>query len=51
LTGTKLDVAGDRDRVVKFPDMDRHIADLPKLRGAIMLPGRYHISQRSGRQC
>ncbi len=44
-----LYIAGDRDPVVKFPGMDRHIADLPKfvpqLRGAIMLPGCGHITQ------
>ena len=44
-----LYIAGDRDPVVKFPEMDRHIADLPKfvpqLRGPIMLPGCGHITQ------
>jgi pimeloyl-ACP methyl ester carboxylesterase len=44
-----LFIAGDRDPVVKFPGMDRHIADLPKfvpqLRGSIMLPGCGHITQ------
>jgi pimeloyl-ACP methyl ester carboxylesterase len=44
-----LYIAGDRDPVVKFPGMDRHIADLPKLvpqlRGSIMLPGCGHITQ------
>jgi pimeloyl-ACP methyl ester carboxylesterase len=44
-----LYIAGDRDPVVKFPGMDRHIADLPKfvpqLRGLIMLPGCGHITQ------
>jgi pimeloyl-ACP methyl ester carboxylesterase len=44
-----LYIAGDRDPVVKFPSMDRHIADLPKfapqLRGTIMLPGCGHITQ------
>jgi pimeloyl-ACP methyl ester carboxylesterase len=44
-----LYIAGDRDPVVKFPGMDRHIADLPKfvpqLRGTIMLPGCGHITQ------
>ena len=44
-----LYLAGDRDPVVKFPGMDRHIADLPKfvpqLRGPIMLPGCGHITQ------
>jgi pimeloyl-ACP methyl ester carboxylesterase len=44
-----LYIAGDRDPVVKFPGMDRHIADLPKLAprlcGPIMLPGCGHIAQ------
>ncbi len=44
-----LYIAGDRDPVVKFPGMERHIADLPKfvpqLRGPIMLPGCGHITQ------
>jgi pimeloyl-ACP methyl ester carboxylesterase len=44
-----LYIAGDRDPVVKFPGMDRHIADLrkfvPQLRGAIMLPGCGRITQ------
>jgi pimeloyl-ACP methyl ester carboxylesterase len=44
-----LYLAGDRDPVVKFPGMDRHIAELPKLvpqlRGPIMLPGCGHITQ------
>ena len=44
-----LYIAGDRDPVVKFPEMDRHIADLPKfvpnLRGPILLPGCGHITQ------
>jgi pimeloyl-ACP methyl ester carboxylesterase len=44
-----LYIAGDRDPVIKFPGMDRHIADLPKfvpqLRGSIMLPGCGHITQ------
>jgi pimeloyl-ACP methyl ester carboxylesterase len=44
-----LYLAGDRDPVIKFPGMDRHIADLPKfvpqLRGPIMLPGCGHITQ------
>jgi pimeloyl-ACP methyl ester carboxylesterase len=44
-----LYIAGDRDPVVKFPGMDRHIADLPKfvpqLRRTIMLPGCGHITQ------
>ena len=44
-----LYIAGDRDPVIKFPVMDRHIADLPKfvpqLRGTIMLPGCGHITQ------
>ena len=44
-----LYIAGERDPVVKFPGMDRHIADLPKhvpqLRGPVMLPGCGHITQ------
>jgi pimeloyl-ACP methyl ester carboxylesterase len=44
-----LYIAGDRDPVIKFPGMDRHIADLPKwvpqLRGPIMLSGCGHITQ------
>jgi pimeloyl-ACP methyl ester carboxylesterase len=44
-----LYMAGDRDPVVNFPGIDRHIADLPKfatqLRGSIMLPGCGHITQ------
>ena len=44
-----LYIAGDRDPVVNFPGMERHIAELPKLvpqlRGAIMLPGCGHITQ------
>ncbi len=44
-----LYIAGERDPVVKFPGMERHIADLPKhvpqLRGPIMLPGCGHITQ------
>jgi pimeloyl-ACP methyl ester carboxylesterase len=43
-----LYIAGDRDPVLKFPGMDRHIADMPKfvphLRGSIMLPGCGHIT-------
>jgi pimeloyl-ACP methyl ester carboxylesterase len=39
----------DRDPVVKFAGMDRHLADLPKfvpqLRDVIMLPGCGHITQ------
>jgi len=42
-------IAGDRDPVVKFPGMDRHIADLakfvPQLRRTIMLPGCGHLTQ------
>jgi len=44
-----LYMAGDRDPVVKFPGMDRHIADLakflPQLRRTIMLPGCGHLTQ------
>ena len=44
-----LYIAGDRDPVVTFPGMERHIADLrqfvPQLRGSIMLSGCGHITQ------
>jgi len=44
-----LYIAGDRDPVLKFPGMDRHIADMakfvPQLRDALMLPGCGHIIQ------
>ncbi len=44
-----LYIAGDRDPVVKFPGMDRHIADLarfaPQLRRTIILPGCGHLTQ------
>jgi pimeloyl-ACP methyl ester carboxylesterase len=44
-----LYIAGDRDPVIKFPGMDRHIADMakfvPQLRGTIMLSGCGHITQ------
>jgi len=44
-----LYIVGDRDPAVKFPGMERHIADLPKfapqLRDVIMLPGCGHITQ------
>ena len=37
------------DPVLKFPGMDRHIADMtkfvPQLRGPIILPGCGHITQ------
>ena len=49
VTVPALYIAGDRDPVVKFPGMDRHIADLekfvPQLRGTIMLPGCGHVIQ------
>jgi len=49
VTVPALYIAGDRDPVIKFPGMDRHIADMPKfvphLRGSIMLPGCGHITQ------
>jgi len=45
-----LFMAGERDPVIKFPGMDRHIADLPKhvpqLHRSIMLPGCGHLIQR-----
>jgi pimeloyl-ACP methyl ester carboxylesterase len=44
-----LYIAGDRDPLIEFPGMDRHIVDLakfvPELRGTIMLPGCEHITQ------
>jgi pimeloyl-ACP methyl ester carboxylesterase len=44
-----LYITGDRDPVLKFPGMARHIADMPKfvpqLRGPVMLPGCGHITQ------
>ena len=44
-----LYIAGDRDPVVKFSGMDRHLADQPKfvpqLRDVIMLAGCGHITQ------
>ena len=49
VTVPALYMAGDRDPVVKFPGMDRHIADMaklvPQLRDTIMLPGCGHITQ------
>jgi len=48
-----LYMAGDRDPVVNFPGVDRHIADLPKfapqLRGSIILPGCGISPRKSGR--
>jgi pimeloyl-ACP methyl ester carboxylesterase len=50
VTVPALYIAGDRDPVMQFPGMDRHIADLakfvPQLRGTIMLPGCGHLTQR-----
>jgi epoxide hydrolase A/B len=44
-----LYVAGERDPVIKFPGMDRHLADLaklvPQLRRTIILPGCGHLTQ------
>jgi len=44
-----LYIAGERDPVVKFPGMERHIADqarfVPQLRRTIMLPGCGHLTQ------
>jgi pimeloyl-ACP methyl ester carboxylesterase len=49
VTVPALFIAGDRDPVIQFPGMDRHLADMPKfvphLRGSIMLPGCGHITQ------
>jgi pimeloyl-ACP methyl ester carboxylesterase len=43
-------IVGDRDPVMRFPYMDRHIADLgkfvPHLRGTMILPGCGHLIQR-----
>jgi pimeloyl-ACP methyl ester carboxylesterase len=43
-----LYIAGDRDPVLKFPGMDRHLADLsnfvPELRRTVMLPGCGHLT-------
>ncbi|HEV2335059.1 MAG TPA: alpha/beta hydrolase [Stellaceae bacterium] len=45
-----LYVTGDRDPVMRFPGMDRHVADLatlvPKLRRTITLPGCGHWTQQ-----
>jgi epoxide hydrolase A/B len=45
-----LYMAGERDPVMKFPGMARHIADLPRfapqLRATMMLPGCGHLIQR-----
>jgi pimeloyl-ACP methyl ester carboxylesterase len=45
-----LSVAGDRDLVVRFPGMDRPIANLstfvPQLRRRVMLPGCGHWTQQ-----
>ena len=49
VTAPALYIAGDRDPVLKFPGMDRHIADLgrfvPHLRRTIILPGCGHVTQ------
>jgi epoxide hydrolase A/B len=49
VTVPALYIAGDRDPVIKFPGMDRHMADLtkfvPQLRRTIMLPGCGHVTQ------
>jgi pimeloyl-ACP methyl ester carboxylesterase len=43
-----LYIAGDRDPVLKFPGMDRHLADLPnfvpQLWRTVMLPGCGHLT-------
>jgi pimeloyl-ACP methyl ester carboxylesterase len=50
VTVPALYIAGDRDPVMHFPGMDRHIADLakyvPQLHGTIMLPRCGHLTQR-----
>jgi pimeloyl-ACP methyl ester carboxylesterase len=49
VTVPALYIVGDRDPVIKFPGMDRHIADLekfvPQLRRTIILPGCGHVTQ------
>jgi pimeloyl-ACP methyl ester carboxylesterase len=49
VTVPALYIAGDRDPVVRFPGMERHIADLakfvPQLSTTVMLPGCGHITQ------
>ena len=49
VTVPALYIAGDRDPVIKFPGMDRHIAELakfvPQLRRTIILPGCGHVTQ------
>jgi pimeloyl-ACP methyl ester carboxylesterase len=43
VTVPALYIAGDRDPVIQFPGMDRHLAELakfvPQLRRTIILPG------------
>jgi len=50
ITVPALYLAGDRDPVVHFPGMDRHIANLarfvPQLRQTIILPGCGHWTQQ-----
>jgi pimeloyl-ACP methyl ester carboxylesterase len=50
VTVPALYVAGDRDLVVRFPGMDRLLANLtdfvPQLRGKLMLPGCGHWTQQ-----
>lgn len=50
VTVPALFIAGDRDPVVRFPGMDRHLAALsaqvPQLRGTVMLPGCGHWTQQ-----
>ena len=50
VSAPSLYIAGDRDPVIRFPGMDRHIADLakfvPQLRRTIMLPGCGHWTQQ-----
>ena len=49
-----LYIAGDRDVVISFPDMDKLIPNLsafvPHLRGTIMLPGCGHWTQQERAQ-
>jgi pimeloyl-ACP methyl ester carboxylesterase len=50
VTPPALFIAGDRDPVMRFPGMDRHLADLPQrvpnLRRSLMLPGCGHWTQQ-----
>jgi pimeloyl-ACP methyl ester carboxylesterase len=49
VTVPALYIVGDCDPVIKFPGMDRHVAELvkfvPQLRRTIILPGCGHLTQ------